>query len=124
MRGTSFSGGRGDQPLQALYVFGADPRQVGLLLASGQRGREVSAEIEELLLQAENLPIQGLRQHFQAHHAQQTIDLIDGAVGGHPRCVFGDPAAVGQAGFPLVAAAGGDAIESNHRLLPVSEPRF
>jgi hypothetical protein len=114
--GRSESGGSGfDQCLEAAHLLVAEARDV-LLPRSADGGGKVGAEVEQVVLDDHQLPLDIVRHPFGSNHSEQAVELIDGSVGTDTRAGLGHTGTVGKACHPLVAAAGGDSVKFDHGL--------
>src|SRR5205807_208917 len=85
--------------------------------AAGLGRAQIGAEVEQLVLDARQHCI-GLARAVQSGEADRRVGLVDGAEGFDPERLLRDPATVAERGLALVAAAGVDAGQPDHRLSP------
>src|SRR6266704_3501911 len=72
------------------------------------RDRDVAAQIEQVVLDALENPVDFFRDRLGEKHADRRIELVDFAQGNDARTVFANARTVAQSGFAAVAGAGGD----------------
>jgi hypothetical protein len=75
---------------------------------------EVGAEVEQLVLDPPELAVEARHEAGGERDAQERGQLVDGAVGGHPRVVLRQPVAAGEPGLAAVAGAGVDLRQARH----------